>query len=398
VAMLNTRALTACAFMACASLGCLVTDTSWAQGELSFTRQDFAVGDGPFSVTTGDFNGDSQQDLATANRNANTVSILLGNGDGTFEPAQDFGVGGPPESITVGDFNGDSQQDLATAINVDGNSVSILLGQGDGTFEPAQHFAVGGTASSVTVGDFNSDSQQDLATANPFGGVSFGGTVSILLGNGDGTFEPAQDFAVVTARSITVGDFNSDGQQDVATANLIGTVSILLGQGDGTFEPAQDFGVGGLAVSVTVGDFNSDGQQDVATANFDPDTVSILINNTAVEIAVKIDIKPGNFPNSINPRSKGVIPVAVLTTDTFDASAVDPTTAFFGATGTEVAPVHSALEDVDGDGNSDLILHFRAQGTGIVCGDTSASVTAKTFVGQAIEGSDSIRTVGCKKQ
>jgi hypothetical protein len=86
----------------------------------------------------------------------------------------------------------------------------------------------------------------------------------------------------------------------------------------------------------------------------------------------------------------------VLTTDTFDASAVDPTTVFFGALGSEAAPVHSALEDVDGDGNTDMILHFRTQATGIVCGNTSASLTGETFSGQAIEGSDSIRTVGCK--
>jgi FG-GAP repeat len=158
----------------------------------------------------------------------------------------------------------------------------------------------------------------------------------------------------------------------------------------------QDFGVGDGPSSVAVGDFNGDGQQDVATANLDVDSVSILINNTAAEITVKIDVKPGSFPNSINPRSKGVIPVAVLTTDTFDASAVDATTVFFGAIGNEAAPAHSALEDVDGDGHTDMILHFRTQDTGIVCGNTSASLTGSTFSGQAIEGSDSIRTVGCK--
>jgi hypothetical protein len=470
-------------------LGSLVVmDPPWAQSEVSFTRQDFGVGDGPSSVTVGDFNGDGRQDLATTNRFDNTVSILLGNGDGTFEPAQDFEVlQVDPASITVGDFNGDSQQDLATAnflqgtvsillgqgdgtfqwnfqqsravagrpnsiavgdFNGDGRQdlataddredfpamVSILLGQGDGTLQAAQFFGLGAMESpplSVTVGDFNGDARQDVVVGGDFtvaillgasgtaqdisglrGTVTVGdfngdarqdlatasaGTVSISLGNGDGTFEPAQDFGVgLGPASITVGDFNGDSQQDLATANFFGSVSILLGQGDGTFEPAQDFGVGEGAFSVTVGDFNGDGQQDVATANFNDSTVSILINNTAVEIAVKIDIKLGGFPNSINPRSKGVIPVAILTTDTFDASAVDPTTVFFGATGGEAAPAHSALEDVDGDGSADLVLHFRTQDTGIVCGTTSASLRGKTLSGQAIEGSDSIRTVGCK--
>ena len=111
---------------------------------------------------------------------------------------------------------------------------------------------------------------------------------------------------------------------------------------------------------------------------------------------ISIDIKPGSFPDSINPRSKGVIPVAILTTDTFDATTVDSATVRFGATGTEAAPVHDALEDVDRDGDTDMILHFRTQDTGIVCGGTSASLTGRTFSEHAIEGSDAIRTVGCK--
>ena len=114
------------------------------------------------------------------------------------------------------------------------------------------------------------------------------------------------------------------------------------------------------------------------------------------QIPVPIDIKPGSDPNSINPRSKGVIPVAILTTDIFDATTVDPNTVLFGSTGTEVALVHSALEDVDGDGDSDMLLRFKTQATGIHCGDTSASLIGETFSGQMIQGSDSIRTVGCK--
>ena len=104
---------------------------------------------------------------------------------------------------------------------------------------------------------------------------------------------------------------------------------------------------------------------------------------------VLIDIKPGSFPNSINPKSKGVIPVAIRTTGAFDATTVNPTTVRFGRTGTEAAAVHSALEE-------DMILHFDTQETGIKCGGTSASLTGQTLGGKAIEGSDSIQTVGCK--
>jgi hypothetical protein len=120
------------------------------------------------------------------------------------------------------------------------------------------------------------------------------------------------------------------------------------------------------------------------------------IIGTPVPERLTIDIKPGSFPNSINPKSKRKIPVAILTTDSFDAATVDPTMVLFGATGTEAAPVQSALEDVDGDGDTDMILHFNTQGTGIACGDTSASLTGETFGGQMIKGSDLINTVGCK--
>jgi len=122
--------------------------------------------------------------------------------------------------------------------------------------------------------------------------------------------------------------------------------------------------------------------------------VWVLTNANGI-IEVAIDIKPGSFPNSINPRSIGTIPVAILTTGTFDATTVDPGAVRFGRTGTEAAPVRSALEDVDGDGDTDLILHFNTQATAIQCGNTSASLTGKTFSAQAIKGSDSIVTVGC---
>jgi hypothetical protein len=112
-------------------------------------------------------------------------------------------------------------------------------------------------------------------------------------------------------------------------------------------------------------------------------------------VHVDIDIKPGGSPNSINPRSKGHIPVAVLKTDSFDASTIDPSTVQFGRKGKEAAPLHSSLEDVDWDGDLDLVLQFETQATGIQCGDSSARLTGKTLDAQQLEGSDSIRTVGC---
>jgi hypothetical protein len=111
---------------------------------------------------------------------------------------------------------------------------------------------------------------------------------------------------------------------------------------------------------------------------------------------VVIDIKPGEFPNSINPNNKGQIPVGILTTDTFDATTVDPLSVEFGPNGATEAHGRGHIEDANGDGKPDLILHFNTQETGIQCRDTSASLTGQTFSGQEIEGTDAITTVGCR--
>lgn len=113
-------------------------------------------------------------------------------------------------------------------------------------------------------------------------------------------------------------------------------------------------------------------------------------------LQVTLDIKPGDPANNVNPRSNGQIPVAVLTTATFDAATLDTNTLRFGQSGTEAAPAHTALEDVDGDNNLDLMLHFKTQETGITCGDTIARLTGTTIANATIEGSDMIHTVGCK--
>lgn len=114
------------------------------------------------------------------------------------------------------------------------------------------------------------------------------------------------------------------------------------------------------------------------------------------KVNVEIDIKPGELPNSVNPRNNGVIPVAILTTATFDATTVNPMSVRFGPNGAGEVHGQGHLEDVDGDGDLDLVLHFRTPAAGIVCGATSASLTGQTFGGQSISGTDSVRTAGCR--
>src|SRR5205807_2618397 len=150
------------------------------------TRVDYAVGANPSSVAVGDFNGDGRPDLAVANYYSNDVSVLLGNGDGTFQPAQSFTTAGPnPVTVAMGDVNGDGRPDLAVTNSANTSSgavsgnVSVLLGNGNGTFQPARNIAVGITPDSVVVSDFNCDGRPDLAVANFLSNID-----SVPLGKG----------------------------------------------------------------------------------------------------------------------------------------------------------------------------------------------------------------------
>lgn len=241
------------------------------------------VGTTPTSVAVGDFNGDGKIDFATANSGTgqNSVSIRLGNGDGSFTAAADVAVGTGPRVIALGDYNNDGNLDLAVA-NITSANVSIRLGNGNGTFSnppsPIPSAVIVGTNSlTIAAGDFNNDGNLDFAAGN-FGSAS----ASIRLGNGDGSFTAAADVAVGAGPfSIAVGDINNDGYLDFATANqTAGNVSIRLGNGDGTFSTAPaNVTVGTNPRFVALGDFNRDGKLDFAAANNTSATVSIRLGN-----------------------------------------------------------------------------------------------------------------------
>lgn len=180
------------------------------------------------------------------------------------------------------------------------------------------------------------------------------------------------------------------------TGNPVGNGSILVPGGPFgvVFSSAGELFVtshfaGGISRFVFDGSGNAIPNGFLATPNLG----GVAIWNR--RLTVSIDIKPGSTPNSVNPKSNGKLPVAILTTPTFDATSVDPITVRFGATGTEATPVHYSLGDVDGDKKIDLILHFNTQDTGIRCGGTMAYLSGKSFSGQAVWGADSINVVGC---
>ncbi len=260
-------------------------------GSTAASGSPFAVGTQPVSVAVADFNGDGIADLAVANWGSNNVTVLLGNGSGGFAAASGspFAAGTLPPSVAVGDFNGDGIADLAVANSGD-NTVSVLLGNGDGTFTVASGspFAVGSGPVSVAVADFSGDGIADLAVAN-----HLGGTVTVLLGNGSGGFTaasgspfPAGGYPV----SVAVGDFNGDGKTDLAVANAgSNNVTVLLGNVSGGFTPASGspIAVGSAPGSVAVADFNGDGKTDLAVANGGSNNVTVLLG---ADLATQLQI------------------------------------------------------------------------------------------------------------
>jgi hypothetical protein len=240
-------------------------------------------------MAVGDFNGDGKPDIAVANENSNTVSVLLGNSDGTFQSAHSLVVGTDPESLAVGDFNGDGKPDIAVA-NASSNTVSVLLGNGDGTFQSAQSLNVGNRPVGLTAADFNGDRKPDLVLTN-----ALDNTVSVLLGNGDGTFRITQyPTGGIYPSSVVVGDFNGDGKADLADNG-----GVLLGNGNGTFQSASGtyFGFGD-AESLAIADFNGDGKPDVAAADAGDNYVDLMMGDGAggFQSSQRFAFDPGTFP------------------------------------------------------------------------------------------------------
>jgi Bacterial Ig-like domain (group 3)/FG-GAP-like repeat len=290
----------------------------------------------PYSVALADVNGDGKPDVIVANTCAGSlncgfshgnVGVLLGNGDGTFQPVVTYDSGGAfTNSVAVADVNGDGKPDIVVVnSNEAAHGVAVLLGNGDGTFQPALTYYSNGPWS-VAVADVNGDGKPDLIVATfCFAGCS-DGSVDVLLGNGDGTFRPRRsyDSGGFSAHSVAVADVNGDGKPDLIVGNESATnhpagsdgrVSVLLGNGDGTFRAPRSYDSGGWKVnSVAVADVNGDGKPDVIVINFCTGYPCGNGGNYA-KVGVLLNNGDGTFQQVVTYSSGGLFAYSVVAAD-----------------------------------------------------------------------------------
>ena len=214
--------------------------------------------------------------------------MLLGNGDGTFQPQRSYATAATPESVAVGDFSGDGHLDIAVATR--SSVTDVFVGKGDGTFPVVTAFSPGGTC--VAAADMNGDGKEDLV-------VLFPPNIVVMYGNGKGKFQGVSDFpASLEAGAVAVGDFNHDGNPDLAVAGN-GAVAVLLGDGHRVFQPQTQYPAGRQPFAVAVGDFNGDGNLDIVTESTEqiPGFVSVL---------------PGNGDGTFQPASTSDVGSAII--------------------------------------------------------------------------------------
>ncbi len=243
----------------------------------------FGGGSSPRGVQVADLNHDGLQDFVTCDYNLGRATVFLGNGDGTFQAGLGNISPNNPKTVVISDLNNDGDLDLALDNNhFPEGRVSVLLGNGDGTFKPYQTFTAGPSPTAVTAGDFDGDGNQDLALS--FVGAGIG--VAVLLGNGDGTFAaPATYSTAPIPRDVTTADFDQDGVLDLAVAGVGDkAMALLLGEGDGAFGSPLSFPSGPNGAVIQTADFNMDGFPDIAAAgelhvnNQDAEHVAVLLN------------------------------------------------------------------------------------------------------------------------
>lgn len=296
-------------------------------------RPEPTTGSGPWKVAVGDLDGDGRPDLVTANRRAGSLSVLLGNGDGTFQPRRDVPAGAAPGWVEVSDLDGDGKQDLVVSgapfelggLVVSGRqgtgAAGVLMGNGDGTFDPLAEVSSGAGLNVAALGDLDGDHRPDLVLADPGAGG-----LGVLLGKGDGTFAPRRTYpSGPEPRGLALGDLDGDGALDaVASDFAASTLSVFLGRGDGTFSGRVDYRTGRAPASVAIGDVDGDARADVVVTTLT--ALDLTSDRTDQRISVFFGRGDGTFRGALHSA------VAVA------------------------HPAFASLADLDGDGRPELAV------------------------------------------
>lgn len=395
----------------------------------------YALGDpayySPVSVAVGDLNNDGYDDVATANRNRDSVSVLLAQGDGTLQPAVVYPAGNEPKDVTFGDLDGDQILDLI-AVNYEDTHLTIMHGNGDGTFGEAESPPVPNHCTSATICDLNDDNRMDLAFSSGHYHDEVH-QVPILLANGDGTFQQSFTGTPYESSQVIAGDFNSDNQPDlviqsnvlsllpgksdgsfmaaetldivswsgpiaVALADLDGNQNldlvvannfdnnawIFLGNGDGTFQSEHQYWMGSNPVALDLADFNGDGNQDMAMAGWSHSAVRGYVtvrlgngNGHFQQPSHYLDVNRTYSLASGDLDGDGDLDLAVSCRfpDLYDRISIlvgqgDGT---FSVGSSYIllpdTPEDLALGDIDGDGHPDLVVVTLDEGTFLMLGN-----------------------------
>jgi hypothetical protein len=348
--------------------------SSHAQNIIFTPTASIHVGKAPQSIVTGDFNGDALLDLATVNSTSDDVTILLGNGNGTFQAPVSFGIGKIPMSVATADVNGDARLDLVVAIS-GSDHIVVLKGKGDGFFDRIGSYPSGKGTTFLSLADLNQDDKPDVVAVNsgrfgyypPF-------SLSVLFNEGDGKFTEPVTYETegrngMFPTGVLAQDITGDGLADLAVTwsqpswrSPNGMISLLVNSGQGKFSLKQELYPGYTLSAIAGGDVDGNGYLDLVTTSLYLDSVIVLFQDDQ-----------GDF-QKLNPIHVGFSPVAVALGDLDGDDRLDVVTTnrdsnsvsvlvqrkngsfrkagHFGVGGT---PSSLVIEDFDRDGLPDLV-------------------------------------------
>ena len=317
----------------------------------------------PAALELADVNGDAKPDLVTANRLGDDVSVFLNAGYGSFL-RHDYVTSARPGALAIADLDDDGTPDLVTGSQGDGagGTISVLVNSGDGSFDAKRDYPTAATPSSVAIGDLDGDRAPDLAVALVDGDVSRAGAIAVLGNDGDGAFEARHVYPLgADPASIAIGDLNADGSADLATANTYaGTTSVLLNDGHGRFPARRDYPTGDWAPSVAIGDLNADGKADLVAGHFDR-FVSVFFNQGDGTFGVPREHQTGRYPNDVAIADLNGDGAPDLATANYQSNTVSVLANWGDGSfvarrdyGTAVDPWSVAIGDLDGDGKPEV--------------------------------------------